>query len=150
MKASLILILLFSFFDGFAQQAVDFFYDSAGNRIQRKVAAIPLMADTSTDEITAETVQHLLQDLHNMNSIRTDREVNVYPNPTSDNLVVEVTDQFINEEIYLYSVSGQLVLRQKLANVQTVVDVSALPEGEYLMALKSDETSFTWKIVKSK
>lgn len=61
----------------------------------------------------------------------------VYPNPTKDYLFVE-NDISAQSEIKIFDMSGRLVLRQMEYGVESGIKVNGLPEGIYILFIKSD------------
>lgn len=60
----------------------------------------------------------------------------IYPNPTSENLNITVSEAFIGETYSFYNNVGQLVLTNKVLSTQTSLDVSRLSQGTYTLVLK--------------
>lgn len=61
----------------------------------------------------------------------------VYPIPAKGTLKVEVAEEFIGKTVYLYNMTGKLLLEIVLNSLRTSIDVSFLPSGIYL--LKTDK-----------
>jgi len=62
-------------------------------------------------------------------------EIAVYPNPTQNELTIDVKDLGQNFMIEIYDMNGALL--QRTQN-QTIVDVSALVQGIYIIRIESD------------
>ncbi len=61
----------------------------------------------------------------------------VYPNPSKD--VVRLIGQNIEGfSVIITSSTGQLVLENKLENYENIIDVTRLPEGVYMLEIKSE------------
>lgn len=74
----------------------------------------------------------------------------VYPNPASSYIQVAVPENLDNKIITIYDNSGTPVLQN---NVQTganesVIDISRLTKGIYILNFKSDQKSWTKKLIK--
>lgn len=61
----------------------------------------------------------------------------VYPIPAKGTLKVEVAEEFIGKTVFLYDMTGKLLLEIDLNSLCTSIDVSFLPSGTYL--LKTDK-----------
>ena len=72
-------------------------------------------------------------------------EVNVYPNPASDKLYVEIESEV--DEVEIYDVYGR---QQPIANSQqpTAIDVSGLNSGVYFVRIKTDSGDIVRRFVK--
>jgi len=74
-------------------------------------------------------------------------QLDVYPNPAKDFIIVEGADI---SRIEIYSVSGMLMKSQAYNLSQSKIDISALPAGVYfLVAIKNDNAKCAVKILKS-
>jgi Zn-dependent metalloprotease len=75
----------------------------------------------------------------------------VYPNPAKNTLVVHFTDYLKEEgEITIYNTLGQVVYQQKLEKnkISFNINLSDLPEGNYLVQWKDKYQSSTAKFIK--
>lgn len=70
-------------------------------------------------------------------------KVNVYPNPTSDVLNIDTTENIDN--VIVYNLSGQKVLQ---TNTQPTVNVSSLNAGVYLLEVQTEKGTGIMKFVK--
>lgn len=63
-----------------------------------------------------------------------DRNIRIYPVPASDKLYIERMDRV--SELEIITVTGQKVLSKTIHESETVLDISALPAGIYLLRLR--------------
>lgn len=73
--------------------------------------------------------------------------LDVYPNPTSDVLNIEISANGVNRELYLVTVDGQQVYSAKLNATAQSIDLSGLSAGMYF--LKIEGRNKTVPIVKN-
>lgn len=73
-------------------------------------------------------------------------QLNIYPNPATDVLNVDV-GEIETGELELYSLSGQLQLGQPISSKLQTLDISDIPEGTYLLRVKTSEGSYSKKVV---
>jgi len=74
-------------------------------------------------------------------------EIKIFPNPTSDKLVVDCEDNLQNRIIF-YDMTGKKVLNQNIAG-KTEIDISNLEKGVYIVSIMSEsEVVGNFKIVK--
>ena len=59
----------------------------------------------------------------------------VYPNPAEDWLTIEVSDNWLQAELLIYSVDGQRVYSGKLSSINQQIDLSDYTSGLYLVQL---------------
>lgn len=63
--------------------------------------------------------------------------IQLYPNPTSQNLIIENADKLNIKEVYIYSTQGRLIKKSKL--VENSVSVKELTEGLYILTILSQD-----------
>ena len=74
----------------------------------------------------------------------------VYPNPASSYIQIAIPENLDNKIITIYDNSGTPVLQNKVqagAN-ESVIDISRLTKGIYILNFKSDQKSWTKKLIK--
>ncbi|WP_129748160.1 family 16 glycosylhydrolase [Flavobacterium anhuiense] len=72
----------------------------------------------------------------------------VYPNPTTNYVQVSSPENLNNKVITIYDNTGNLVLQNKLQGNESVIDVSKLRRGIYILNFKSDQKSWSKKLIK--
>ncbi len=73
-------------------------------------------------------------------------EIQIYPNPTQDNLTVKIDPAFLNQPFQIFSITGQLVLSGKLTSENSEIHLNSISEGVYLLQIGNQSK----KIVKIK
>ena len=76
-------------------------------------------------------------------------ELNVYPNPATSVLNITLPGGAQQGELTLYDLTGREIYTSRTNNspIQTM-DISALPQGSYLLGFRSNQGSFTQKLIK--
>ena len=74
------------------------------------------------------------------------RVLHVYPNPSNDFLNIESNQN--NSEISIYNITGQLLIHQKMLKQKTIIDISSLIQGLYVVKLNNDKGVSVAKFVK--
>ncbi|UWY27478.1 family 16 glycosylhydrolase [Flavobacterium sp. TR2] len=72
----------------------------------------------------------------------------VYPNPTTNYVQVSSPENLNNKVITIYDNTGALILQQKPQGNESVIDVSRLRRGIYILNFKSDQKSWSKKLIK--
>ena len=74
----------------------------------------------------------------------------IYPNPTKGHLMIDVTnlDPDIENIIYGYTPSGQLIVTKKVTEERTDIDLNNQPNGTYLFYIILGKEKSIWKIIK--
>lgn len=68
--------------------------------------------------------------------------IHVYPNPTADVVMIDHADSAT--EMVIYSLNGSVMLRQTIQQGTNAVDVTALPNGIYLLNVANE----SFKLIK--
>ena len=74
--------------------------------------------------------------------------INVYPNPTTQNLTVEVLNGEKKAKVMIYSLDGKLMLVQNGVETKADLSVQHLPAGTYLIQVETETRVFKSKFVK--
>lgn len=72
-------------------------------------------------------------------------ETDIYPNPTSSNINVNLTSEATYE---LITINGQVIQKGNLVNGKNVVDMSSLTKGLYFLSVKTAAGTATKKVIK--
>ena len=74
----------------------------------------------------------------------------VYPNPTTNFLIVEL-EKNVNAELLVYDINGKIVIKDKLNEErQKQLDFSFLTQGNYLLHINISDKQSVYQINKSK
>jgi PKD repeat protein len=89
-----------------------------------------------------------VSEITNINNYLQSDIINLYPNPASDNLIIESSSISENQTISVYNLQGQLLLKQPMLQTKIKIDISALPVGMYYVELKKEKETMMGKFVK--
>ena len=104
-------------------------YDSTGIYTQ-VLTNIEGCDSTITLDLTIETSVGL-------NEIN--EEIFLYPNPTTDKLVVKVPSYLIGSKVFVFDASGKQALSYVQANTKQIIDCSRLPSGRYTLSFENED-----------
>ena len=162
MKKAKIIILL-SLMMAMAAEAqtlynISYKYDQSGNRIERRCTLqVAKMAQNElNDSITPKDTAIMneivagIQDSNAQNSAITEQSIiNVYPNPTSDKVVVSYSSVCASCQLRIYNSEAKQVYESKGVDKQTEIDLSHLGTGVYYLSITTEDGKGQgWKIVK--
>ena len=140
MKQNLTILLTFFIISILSSpaQTIEYGYDACGNRIFRQI-----VLEKNNKALEAEDVPFSEEQLGAT-------QVRIYPNPTHGHLkvVLQNTDETYNNSITIYSANGKQIANIPHAETETDIDISAQPNGIYLMRLCIGTEISTWKILK--
>ena len=71
-------------------------------------------------------------------------KIEVYPNPTNGN--INVTEEVIQSELFVYDIQGKLVLKQTVFD--TLIDLSFLNEGIYFLRFRKENLLYSGRVIK--
>jgi Secretion system C-terminal sorting domain len=145
MKMRIILIYILSAFtiSLFAQGATNctklqFTYDAAGNRVQRKQVNITCL--TGNEEENTEFALKVLKPLYNGKS-SSKIDIKAYPNPNNGRFDVVVESLSENTVLDLYDMTGRKVHSQSLKSENNQIDVTPLNTGTYILICRDSNNS---------
>ncbi len=75
-------------------------------------------------------------------------QLNIYPNPVTDVLNVQWNNTTESANLSIRDLSGRLVLSERGANGNAVLDLSNLSSGNYILELQTEEGSLRKQVVK--
>ncbi|WP_316931776.1 T9SS type A sorting domain-containing protein [Riemerella anatipestifer] len=75
-------------------------------------------------------------------------QTSIYPNPTTDKVMVKLLEAKGVKEYRVYAVDGKLVLSGKALSANDAIDVSGLSAGMYVLQLDIDGKITTHKLIK--
>lgn len=94
----------------------------------------------TTEPCVIEFVNSLSNDQFSFN------ELKYFPNPVQNSLTIS---NLVNiDEVEINSVLGQLLMRKKVTDLQTEINLSNLPNGVYLVKVKAESQEKIFKIIK--
>ncbi len=80
------------------------------------------------------------------------QSISVYPNPSTDGVFsLEIntgnSGQFTNYDLKIYNVLGSEIIKSKILNRKSKINMSSYPKGIYFLKVSSDNNNFVRKIV---
>lgn len=120
---------------------VNFNYDNDGNRISRFISLGDDRDDRSSSD-TTETIHYT--------EIIDESQINIYPNPTTESVFVNITNPEDGNTISatMLSPTGVLLDSKVIGAAAVEFDLSGKAAGIYILELRSENDTKTWKIIK--
>lgn len=126
-------------------------YDEAGNRVLRKVLDFK-SARTDTSDVLIYDNENLFfsgaPKCEMYEEHIEDVSVLVYPNPTIGIVTIRFNKAETKGSFQLFSLSGQMLMDGSVKDWETIIDLSSLPSGTYLLKFNIESRTDTWKIIK--
>ena len=83
-------------------------------------------------------------------NIISEHNLNIYPNPFTDEIRIELSEISNNYDISIIDIAGREVISQQITKENTVINTSILEKGAYVLSCKSASNSvFIKKIIKN-
>ena len=116
-------------------------YDSGGNRTNRQKEIIYGPRGGAQDSTRQSPSYHDALSMVN---------ITIYPNPTDGDLTIEITgtDDFQGSTITIYGMNGGILYYTDAVSNRNMIDLRTWPDGVYLMVIRMDSESSSWKIIK--
>lgn len=119
-----------------------FTYSNANDTLSNSSSVYALLADLDINELRYNSDIDQCSGVTNLDE--KELEVSIFPNPTNDNVTIELLGEF---EYVLYSLQGELLLNSR-ANSFEVLSLSELNAGTYFLKLSQGGKISTQKIIK--
>jgi hypothetical protein len=81
-------------------------------------------------------------------NITNETDFMVFPNPVTDQLNLIISENQIGNRATIYSILGKELNSKILNNKQTIIDVSAFPQGMYFIQIVSGNEKKNYKFIK--
>ena len=129
---------------------VEYVYNASGGRTLRKVVELDEQPPQSRSLVSEQHEEDTLSSSEEFGI----NEVKVYPNPTEGHLTIDITGTIFEHlgadvtEIALYDASGRLFQTHQVQGGSLELDLSAYPQGWYLLILREGTERQEYKIIK--
>lgn len=88
--------------------------------------------------------------LTSMQDIATDEGLSLFPNPTSASIYLDIPVEDANAKVFIFDTKGQLIKQQIITAFPSLIDISSLSPGMYLVKVQTENKGYKAKIVKHK
>lgn len=134
----------------FGQTTVYYKYDGSGSRYLRTITLTSSLKSVKVDTsivskaVNDDTKKDVFKDKLD------DKKILIYPNPTQGQLKIDIEgyQEEKNSGMYLYNLSGGLLINKSPANSSQVFDLSNYAAGAYILKIVIGEKVSEWKIMK--
>ncbi len=123
---------------------VSCFYDDCGNRIQRSIIGFKKSDDKSTQDISENESW-----LSEVNDSIAGTCFSLFPNPTDDRFsLVLVGQENSSVHVTLCTIEGSIIEERDITQHEEEFYLSGQAAGIYLLRLRTNNETQTWKIIK--
>ena len=134
-------------------QDILYTYDASGNRMVREVIQLRVAPPQDSSDMGSDNIenQSVFDGVNSVNSTLADgREVNIYPNPTDGELLIEISKIKEGEtgELLILSIEGKIIEQKTELDKSMLVDLSAQASGKYILKLRLGKQVKEWGIIK--
>lgn len=121
-------------------QIIEYHYTPSGNRDSRKLSTVAWrIGKKDSTQSATEFPKILMQE-----------GLSVFPNPTSDKVVLTINDfkPEENNSMTLIDIKGNVVMTQKITAARSEMDVSKLVSGIYYFNVVKNKNMLYYKLIK--
>lgn len=146
-KIVLVLCVIFVFISVYSQtNSYSYYYDQSGNRIRRELIIITNPENFSTNTIDTNKINSnevISNDFNNIN-------IAIYPNPTSENLTIEMTNMpdELKGLIVISDLQGRILYQTTQVKQKTIIDFSKYTYGNYILQITVNDIKREWNVLK--
>jgi hypothetical protein len=125
---------------------IKYTYDLSGNRTDRNIVTLKSVPANLRDSVERQSSLPKEQFEDNLG----DQKILIYPNPTQGQLLIEIQGykQETASALYLYDLTGKLLIARKPVNSNMPLDLSHYAVGTYILKIVLGDKTSEWKIVK--
>lgn len=69
----------------------------------------------------------------------------IYPNPNNGVFYIELNQNYIDSELYMFDINGRVVHQQKINNISTEIETHNLQKGMYLLKIVSNQVAVSYQ-----
>jgi len=121
----------------------EFSQDASGNRIVRWLEISKLGSEP--DSIMSMSGDSLFK----QHSVRSDDMVTIFPNPNKGFFTIRfLQERKVSADFTILNFNGQVLMKGELPSSSTEIDISSFPAGTYIVKIKAEEITESWKIIK--
>ena len=125
----------------------------SGGTVAYSVGQVVYTTNSSSSGTVGQGVQHAYKTL-TLGTTETELNISlsVFPNPTADNLTLQISDYNKEKLSYqLFDMQGKLLSNGQIAAQQTQIDMNSLPPATYFVNVVNQENQNvqTFKIIKN-
>lgn len=120
---------------------VNYEYDNDGNRISRTIT----IGNDREERFSNDTTEMI-----HYTDILDESQISIYPNPTTKSIFVNITnpDEDFSINATLLSPSGVFLDSKAIGTATVEFNLSDMAAGIYILELRSETDTKTWKIIK--
>jgi len=113
---------------------------SAGN-VAYSIGQVVYTTNNASSGTSAQGVQHAYEIFTiGVHETKLNISISVFPNPTDDNLTLQISDLNTEKLSYqLYDVNGKLLFQEQIITNQTFINISSLPSSSYFIHVVTQE-----------
>jgi hypothetical protein len=81
-------------------------------------------------------------------SLAANEGISIYPNPSSTHVTINSPITFLNDDLIIFSYTGQQMIRKRITESRMVIDISYLPKGIYIVQINNSKAVSSCKFIK--
>jgi hypothetical protein len=125
----------------------------SGGTVAYSIGQVVYTTNMGSSGSVAQGVQHAYEIFQvGINETMLNISLSVFPNPTADNLILEVSNfKFLTLSFQLYDMHGKLLNNGQVTEQQTQINTASLPSATYFIHIVNQENKQvqSFKIIKN-
>lgn len=129
--------------------------EAAGNNgsVTYSVGQVAFQASESTAGSLSEGIQipYEIYDITNVEDVNINLKATVYPNPVSENLILDIKDcALIDLSYQIFDMNGKILKNESISNSNTMINMSSYTRATYFIKVfDNNKIIKTFKIIKN-
>jgi hypothetical protein len=117
--------------------------DYTNNHIQDRSSF--LWQDTTDKFVSGDSAYYYFHTAFDLSDVIEPENLNIFPNPTSDNIILELADKSLIE---IFNINSQLIKTINAEDIYINIDISGFANGMYFVKVKTEKGIFLKKFIK--
>ena len=102
----------------------------------------------SNDSVPTDTANTVIYQSSGLHMVRADYAMKLYPNPANNKVIIAVPQSMIGGKLEITNVEGKLMKTATVADIRTVLDLTDLANGFYIVRFEKQDIYAIQKLIK--
>lgn len=115
---------------------------------ESSVCFLECMTQDGSTLYTTQSTGNCPYIINPITSILIDNDINLSPNPTSNQIQINIKSNVLPAHLFFYNDNGEIVKQILLKDTKSLIDISELYSGFYFLIVQNENNIYTQKLIK--